>query len=129
MNARELEHLFTEWAHVTESEGRAISGRDWEEVQQQQRQKEELMSRMVRCMEAWQSIWKSTGETRADYDRRFGPTVEKLITLERNNAQLLAHLRDQVRQELAECDRTAENLRVLNRVYGSASGSHWSSYS
>ena len=37
MNARELEHLFGEWARVTESEGRAISGRDWEEVQQQQR--------------------------------------------------------------------------------------------
>jgi hypothetical protein len=129
MKARELEHLFGEWRQLTEAEGRAIAGDDWTEVQRQQKRKEDLQVRLLCATEAWRNLWPSTGETHADFERQFRPLIAELISLETTNAQLVATRRENAHREFAECDRAAENLRGLNRAYGTSAGGHWSSYS
>src|SRR3954462_11219823 len=103
MNARELEHLFSEWRELTEAEGRAISGDNWPEVARQQQRKNDLQPHLLRA--------KGISETQPDYERRFRPLIAQLISLEMPNAHLLTARRENAQREFAECDRTLGNLR------------------
>lgn len=125
MNAYALENLLGEWRQLTEAEGRAIAGDDWTEVQRQQKRKEGLQAQLVCAREAW----PRSGLNQADFEQRFRPLVAQLIALETANAQRVVTRRENAKREFAECDRTVENLRGLNRAYGTSDGGHWTSYS
>ncbi len=129
MNSRDLEALFDEWARLTESETRAISGNDWDEVQRQQHQKEQLMARMNCCLEGLRETAQGREGIHFEFNRRLRPAIDRLISLELENSHLLSALREQTRRELTECNRAAENLRGLSRVYGPTNNSQWTSYS
>lgn len=129
MKGGELEHLFGEWRHLTEVEGRAISGGNWPEVWRQQLRKQDLQVHLLRARETWQNLWPDAGQSQADFESRFRSIVKELIALEATNAQLVATARESAQRELAECDRAVGHLRGLNRAYGPAGVGHWTSYS
>ncbi len=129
MSSRDLISLYDAWREATRAEGRAIENGSWAEVDAQQLFKDELKRRIVITTDEWQRLWPQTGETLGDYERQFRPIVAELISLETLNASLLAALREQTSQALAQIDLNSRNLRGVHRAYGSGAAAHWTSYS
>jgi hypothetical protein len=129
MNANVLTLLFDDWRETTRAEEAAIASQQWPEVAAHQQHKRDLQRKITLATEAWQRSWPRTGETLADYERRFRPIVGELIELEAWNASLIEGLRAQSNNELDRMGRTVTTLHGVRRAYGTGSATHWASYS
>lgn len=130
MNAQKLQELYEHWRQASGAERQAILAGSWQEMSRLQQEKNDLKRRIVATTEEWQNRWSLTGETRADYEERFRPVVDELISLEAHNLSLLASKRAELQQQLAATNRTISTLRGVQRSYGEmAATSAWASYS
>lgn len=129
MNAQDLAVLFDDWRDTTRAEREAITNGRWTEVAEHQEHKRALQRAIVRTTDEWQQRWPRTGETSADYERRFRPVLSELISLETQNASLIDELRAVAQGELNRTEQSASTLRSVRRAYGSEARAHWASYS
>ena len=120
--------LYAEWRRLTELEGAAIGRDEWPTVAQQQALKRELQARIVEATELWNREAKAGSES-ARFERELRPVVADLIQLESQNHARLCERREQGRVALASLDRSAAQLRGIQRAYGPGEGTCWQSYS
>lgn len=121
MNAPDIESLLSEWRRLTEAEHDAIADDNWTQVHRQQRCKDELKARISSAVAALKEDVLNFA--------RFRPLVRELMTLETDNARLVALRREVAEGALAESGRAVGHLRGLSRAYGAAADANWSSYS
>lgn len=120
--------LYAEWRRLTELEGAAIGRDEWPTVAQQQALKRELQTRIVEATELWNREAEAGSES-ARFERELRPLVADLIQLESRNHARLCERREQARVALASLDRSASQLRGIQRAYGPGEGTCWQSYS
>lgn len=120
--------LYAEWRRLTELEGAAIGRDEWPTVARQQALKRELQVRIVEATEVWRREAEAGGEW-ARFERELRPVVADLIQLESRNHARLCERREQAQVALASLDRSAAQLRGIQRAYGPGAGSCWQSYS
>jgi hypothetical protein len=120
--------LYAEWRRLSELEGAAIGRDEWPSVAQQQALKRELQGRIVEATEAWSREQEATGGP-ARFEQEFRPIVADLIQLESRNHERLCERRALARAALASLDRSAAQLRGIQKAYAPGGGSCWQSYS
>jgi hypothetical protein len=124
-----LNDLYAEWRRLTEAEGEAITGGQWQLLAAHQQRKQSLKLEIVDATQVWHTEWPQTETRQTEYERRFRPLVDELIQLESRNHELLCQRRRRVESELAELDRSRGQLRGVQRAYAGQASSWWQSYS
>ncbi len=114
---QQLPGLLAQWRELTERESEAIRMGQWAEVHRHQREKQDLQL----------AISQSSPAARSAPQLR--SAVSELMTLERQNAELLGERLSQARRRRDESEQSCRNLRRMRQSYGSVAQSNWHSYS
>lgn len=124
----QLWDLYQEWKRLTESEGTAILGSDWQEVSRCQKAKQLLQPAIIRVTEnAQRALIGSPGAS--TFEGKVRQHVNELIQLESRNSATLQERLDTAREERQELDRTSRQLRQVHQSYGGRGGAGWNQYS
>ena len=130
MTAREkLAALYTEWRRLTEGETDAIHADAWERLAEIHTQKLALQQQIIAATPASEPASVPVAAHAHSTDNPFHPVVQELILLETRNAEILAAKRQAAEAQRADLDRSTQNLRLVQRSYGTHSRSAWHSYS
>jgi hypothetical protein len=116
----ELHALYKQWRRLTQSEGEAIRLGAWPQVEHFQQAKRQLQPRISEVAARLDAVSE---------ERQFGPIVEELIQLERQNSVLLQAQRQVAQHQQDLLNKTSRHLRQLHRSYVPAASAHWQSYS
>ena len=126
MSARQdITDLLEQWRRLTEAEGEAIRTGAWLSVKELQAAKAELQRDMNSAMEKW----KRENPGAAPAKHPFRREVDRLISLEMRNSELLAAQHERVQRERASSDRALLTLRRVQRSYAQKPETGWDCYS
>lgn len=115
--AANLREAYKEWRRLAVAEGAAIRTRNWQVVSDCQQALQRLQTRVTELRAA------AEPNSRVDDNE-----VAELIEIGKQNLGRLAKVRETVKQEAEQGERTSRNLRRL-RSYVPARPSGWSSIS
>jgi hypothetical protein len=127
MSARhEVNHLLGQWLELTRAEAGAIQAAAWPNVGAIQSSKAALRESLTRALDRWNL---ENGRATIPPNHPFRAQVNRLLSLETRNAEIVAA---QMRRVQHEQQRNAEDLRNLLRLqrsYGRPSGKNWETFS
>ena len=112
-------HLIERWRELSEQESEAIRTHSWPWLHSLQRTKETLQVAITAARP------ESTPATR----REWREMADRLIALERGNADALAEQLRSVTRQREELERSVRNLRQVRQSYASTAATPWQSYS
>ena len=104
-----LERLLTQWRQLTEAETRAIEADDWTGVANLGTLKANLQP----------AITAATGGQPGECPVELRPLLEELIRLEEANHERVSRRLTAAREERRGLDRSTQNLRRIQKSYGS----------
>ena len=109
--------LLREWKKLSERESEAIACRDWTVLNKLLDQKNRIKD----------LLGDYEGDDFSGTDKQI---VSELITITERNQRLLKSEMEVVRGQIQTEDRSLNNMRKVNRTYGTKDGqSYWHSYS
>jgi hypothetical protein len=130
MSAREeLAGLYDEWLRLTERESEAIAAGAWPVVASHQQAKLALQQYIAATSDRLKSERPGDAAGRTSESNPFKENLDHLIALESRNAETIAAKRRVAESERAQLDRASQNLRLVQRSYGSSPTTAWHSYS
>ena len=104
--------MLREWKRLTLAESRAIQLQDWDEVQRVQDTKAQLKAQ-------YESLAPN------HHDAQYRQEANEVIALEKNNWDSLSRSLQVTRAEIANEDKSIQNIQQVHRAYGSQNGSYW----
>jgi hypothetical protein len=126
MSARQdITNLLEQWRRLTEAEGEAIRTGAWPSVKELQGAKAGLQRDINAAMEKW----KRENPGAAPWKHPFRREVDRLISLEVRNSELLAQQQQRLQLEKASSDRALLTLRRVQGSYAQKPETGWNSYS
>lgn len=108
--------MLREWKRLTLAESKAIQLQDWDEVQRVQDTKAQLKAE-------YESLAPN------HHDAQYRQEANEVIALEKNNWDSLSRSLQVTRAEIANEDKSIQNIQQVHRAYGSQNGSYWQQYS
>lgn len=124
MNMREeIAGLLGKWSSLTEAERQAIEQADWKSLAGVQADKKFLQEGLSRLLE---QDGNSPGQ---DLKSGFRLEVQKLISMEMHNADLLSTAMKEASGSREVLERTSRNLRRVQSSYSQKREGVWNSYS
>lgn len=126
---KSLFEAYEAWEHLTQSEGAAIRAGDWARVADCQQSKQVLQKQIVSLTESAQAECIGTGLDAKNFERDLRPIINKLISMESLNAELLATKRQAADVEKLDLDQASNNLRRVQKSYSPPTPPVWNSYS
>ncbi len=125
----DLLEAYESWRQWSEAEGSAIYRQDWPRVSECQAAKLQLQSLIVRKTELAQNEMAKQGFDWKDLLPKLRGVMNHLMTLETRNSRILDQIREGVLAQKAEIEAVGQNLRRVQRSYGSSQPAVWQSYS
>lgn len=126
MSARDdIADLLEKWLQLTHAETRAIQAREWISLTQIQTAKVRLQQPVTDALGQWARETAQGNTT----NHPFRAEVNRLISLESRNGELLATPLRRAQTERICQDNAVRNLRRLQKSYGSKPDNGWESYS
>lgn len=126
---RLLTEAYEEWRHLAETEGGAITTRDWALLAACQKALQQLQERISRLLPAAREEWSKQGTERSIKERASETTLRELMGLERRNQTLLNGLYEAARLKLEQLGQAGRNLKQIQRSYGGSSPAACTLYS
>ena len=117
--------LLEQWRRLTEAEGEAIRTGAWPSVKELQGAKVGLQRDINAAMEKW----KRENPGAAPWKHPFRREVDRLISLEVRNSELLAQQQQRLQLEKASSERSLLTLRKVQSSYAQKPETGWNSYS
>jgi len=125
----ELFDAYESWRQWSEAEGAAIHRQDWARVSECQAAKLQLQTVIVKKTELAQSELAKQGFDWKDLLPKLRGVMNHLMTLETRNSRILDQIRQGIQAQKAEMETVGQNLRRVQRSYGSAQSVALQSYS
>jgi hypothetical protein len=127
MSARQdVDDLLGRWRQLTEAEAGAIQSAAWPDVGSIQSAKTVLQGSLDTALAQW-TLENGLGSVPPDHP--FREEVNRLLSLETRNAELLAAQFQRVERERISRAEALRNLHRLRRSYGPKRRNGWESYS
>ncbi len=123
----DLLKLYDGWRTLTLEERRAITTADWATVAEVQQEKRLLQDRAAELRE--QLLSESSPEAIRSTEERLHKVLAELITLEKENAEILGASRSTAQAEEAALNRSCRSLKQVRNAYSSGRRHAWHSYS
>jgi hypothetical protein len=124
----DISKLLGQWLEFTEAETAAIQSSAWPSLHEIQKAKSGLQTSITAAMGELAREGKSDAVSgRADHP--FRTEVNRLISLEARNSQLLSVKYRAALNEKKSRDHAIRNLRKVRRSYGQKPGAGWHSFS
>jgi hypothetical protein len=120
----EIAGLLTEWLELTHGEAAAIQAAAWADVHRFQSGKAGLQRRITQAMDGWNR--QKPTDLR---DHPFRAQVNRLISLEARNGEMLAVQMSRAKAEMAALVQTGRTLRRIKESYAGKREARWHSYS
>jgi exonuclease VII large subunit len=124
-----LRAYYEQWRSLTESEGEAIHGGLWQQVDRLQEAKRQLQRLILGATRELRAECARSGVDPAVIEQQLRGLVEQLVQLESHNGQSLAEQLRQTRAQLQQLDAAAHNLNQIRRAYCPAHEANWESFS
>lgn len=126
---KNLVEAYGSWEKITHTEGAAIEQEDWAKVTECQQTKLGLQRKIIHLTEAAQAECIESGQDQKTLEREMRRIINKLISLESRNAELLAGRKQAAEVRRLELDQSAQNLRRVQKSYSPPANAIWNSYS
>jgi hypothetical protein len=126
---QDISQLLEQWLHYTEAETSAIQSAAWPALHEIQEAKSGLQKSVTDALDRWALENHIDTATRARADHPFRCEVNRLISLEARNSQLLSAQFHAKLEEKKSRDEAVLNLRRVRRSYGRMPDVGWHSYS
>lgn len=126
---KSLFDAYNSWEQLTQTEGAAIQSGDWARVAECQQAKQGLQKQIIHLTESAQAECIETGLDSKNFERDLRPIINKLISMESRNSELLAIRRQAADLEKLDLDQASNNLRRVQKSYSPATAAVWNSYS
>ena len=130
MNAEcDLTNAYQEWRRLAEAEGEAIGECNWSLVTACQAALKQLQARISQLSLAARKEWAKSNCDRAAKEKALDSTIHELIHLERRNQTLLGAIQEVTRAKITQLNQAGQNLKQIQRSYGSVHPTAWTSFS
>lgn len=126
---KSLFDAYNSWEQLTQTEGAAIQSGDWARVAECQQAKQGLQKQIIHLTESAQAECIETGLDSKNFERDLRPIINKLISMESRNSELLAIRRQAADLEKLDLEQASNNLRRVQKSYSPATAAVWNSYS
>ena len=126
--AQELLKLYERWGLLTQAESEAIQARAWGSLLRHQNEKQSLTIEIARLYEAVVVKPTPAGSGEA-MTKTLRPILERLISLELENARALATQRQLLAEEQTALHQASRQLHEVHRAYAPGTLALWHSYS
>ena len=126
---KSLFDAYNSWEQLTQTEGAAIQSGDWARVAECQQAKQGLQKQIIHLTESAQAECIETGLDSKNFERDLRPIINKLISMESRNSELLAIRRQAADIEKLDLEQASNNLRRVQKSYSPATAAVWNSYS
>jgi hypothetical protein len=129
MSARQdISGLLERWRRLTEAEGDAIQKAAWPALKEIQAAKAALQADIDAALGKWAGESGRAGMTNP-IGEVFRNEVNRLVSLEIRNRELLAAQLQRARREKEALGQSIRTLRKVRRLYVNGQDSGWNSYS
>jgi hypothetical protein len=125
---QDISKLLGQWLEFTEAETAAIQSSAWPSLREIQKAKSGLQSPITAALGELAKEGKS-GAVSGRTEQPFRAEVNRLISLEARNSQLLSVKIGAAQNEKKSRDRAIRNLRQVRRSYAGNSEAGWHSFS
>jgi hypothetical protein len=121
--SQDIPKLLGQWLEYTDAETAAIQASAWTSLLEIQKAKSGLQKSITAAMEGQ----RDAVPARANHP--FRAEVNRLISLETRNSQLLSAKYTEALDRKKTSERTISNLRKIRRSYGRKNDAGWNSFS
>jgi hypothetical protein len=124
-----LRAYYEQWRSLTETEGEAIRGGLWQQVDQVQETKRQLQQLILGATRELRAECARCGADVTGVEQQLRSLVEQLVQLESRNGQSLDEQLHQSRVQLQQLDTADRNLHRIRRAYSPSREANWESFS
>ena len=125
----DLTRLLEEWRRLTESEGQAILGDNWNGVAECQARKARLQGEVTGVLQIMRATISGPENSPPAPQSQFDSRVRELMGLENRNRDLLAARRAARQVESQRLTRATRDLQRVRGAYGMDRRPCWQAYS
>ena len=123
MNAEnELLNAYRDWHRLACAEAKAIRTRNWDLLADCQLAITDFQTLIGRLTIEARKEWERAGLNAAEKERHIQVFIQELIELTRQNQVILQAAKDEAVAKLEELSLAGQNIRRLQRSYGTAGG-------